>query len=58
MKYGFSDAGFFNEVIHYQRNFVDSVHSIRRQSEGAYAVLYYLDYEKRHGRRHLDWENE
>lgn len=56
MEYGFSDAGFFNEVIHYQRNFVDSVHSIRRQSEGAYAVLYYLDYEKIHGRRHLDWE--
>eukprot|EP00975_Prorocentrum_lima_P027180 5713276-Prorocentrum_lima.AAC.1 len=31
---GFSETGFFNEVVHYRRNFVESVHSIRRQSEG------------------------
>ena len=54
---GFSQAGFFNEYVRYHDNFIEPVHSIRRQSEGIYAVLYYLDYEKRHGRRHTDWEN-
>lgn len=31
---GFSPAGFFNEVVHYNRGFKESKHSIRRQSEG------------------------
>ena len=43
---GFSPAGFFNEVVHYNRGFKESKHSIRRQSEGVYAVLNYLTYEK------------
>lgn len=54
--HGFSEAGFFNEVVHYKRNFVEKNHSIRRQSEGVYAVLYYLNYEKLHGRKHPEWE--
>ncbi|WP_072541540.1 hypothetical protein [Bacteroides mediterraneensis] len=56
LEHGFSAAGFFNEVVHFKRNFVESIHSIRRQSEGVYAVLYYLDYEKRQGRKHPEWE--
>lgn len=58
MKNGFSPAGFFNEVVHYKRNFVEPVHSIRRQSEGIYALLHYLQYEKRQGRKHLEWEKQ
>lgn len=54
---GFSAAGFFNEFVRYADNFVEPVHSIRRQSEGIYAVLYYLNYEKQHGRKHLEWEH-
>lgn len=53
---GFSSRGFFNEVVHYKRDFVEKNHSIRRQSEGVYAVLYYLNYEKQHGRKHPEWE--
>lgn len=49
---GFSPAGFFHEVIHYHRDFTEPVHSIRRQSEGLYALLHYLRYEKNRGRRH------
>ena len=56
LQHGFSEAGFFNEVVHYKRDFVEKNHSIRRQSEGVYAVLYYLNYEKQHGRKHLEWE--
>ena len=51
-QHGFSPAGFFHEVIHPRRGFVEKVHSIRRQSEGAYALLYYLRYEKEKGRQH------
>lgn len=56
LAHGFSQAGFFNEVVYTQRGEIDPVHSIRRQSEGVYAVLYYLDYEKRQGRKHPEWE--
>ncbi|MBD8982633.1 MAG: hypothetical protein EGR83_11400 [Bacteroides cellulosilyticus] len=53
---GFSQAGFFNEVVHYNRISKDPVHSIRRQSEGVYAVLNYLNYEKQQKRKHPEWE--
>lgn len=53
---GFSEAGFFNEVVNTRDGKAEPVHSIRRQSEGVYAVLYYLDYEKRQGRKHPEWE--
>lgn len=56
LEYGFSDAGFFNEVVHYDRNQIEHVHSIRRQSEGVYAMLYYLNHEKKQGRKHPEWE--
>ena len=53
---GFSPAGFFNEVVHYNRGFKETRHSIRRQSEGVYAILNYLNYEKQQKRRHPEWE--
>ena len=53
---GFSPAGFFNEVVHYNRGFKETTHSIRRQSEGVYAILNYLDYEKQQKRKHPEWE--
>ena len=53
---GFNESGFFDEVRHYKRGWHEERLSIRRQSEGIYAVLLYLDYEKRQGRFHHDWE--
>lgn len=53
---GFTPEGFFNEARHFVRGWQEERLSIRRQSEGVYAVLLYLDYEKRQGRRHQDWE--
>lgn len=56
LKNGFSEKGLFNETIRTDHGSVGDTHSIRRQSEGAYAILYYLDFEKRHGRKHPEWE--
>lgn len=53
---GFSPAGFFNEVVHYNRDFKETRHSIRHQSEGVYAILNYLNYEKQQKRKHPEWE--
>lgn len=53
---GFTENGFFRESINYHENHEDRVYSIRRQSEGVYAILKYLDYEKRHRRKHPQWE--
>lgn len=53
---GFSTGGFFNERVHYKNDKQDDVHSIRRQSEGVYALMYYLGYKKEHGRKHPEWE--
>ena len=53
---GFSPAGFFNEVVHYNRGFKETRHSIRRQSEGVYAILNYLNYEKQQKRKYPEWE--
>ncbi|CAK7057362.1 MAG: hypothetical protein BACD_02767 [Bacteroides rodentium] len=56
LRNGFSPAGFFNEVVHYNRGFKETRYSIRRQSEGVYAILNYLNYEKQQKRRHPEWE--
>ncbi|MCD7933248.1 MAG: hypothetical protein LUH15_18885 [Tannerellaceae bacterium] len=53
---GFSPTGFFNEVVHYDRGFKEPNHSIRRQSEGVYAILNYLNYEKQQKHTHPEWE--
>lgn len=56
LKNGFTPTGFLKESVDFGRKFEDPVHSIRRQSEGIYAMLHFLAYEKEQGRRHLEWE--
>lgn len=56
LRNGFSDNGFFNERVDYHRGDFGEVHSIRRQSEGIYALFHYLQYEKEQGRKHPEWE--
>lgn len=53
---GFTSNGFFREFIDKRTNDEPNVYSIRRQSEGAFAVLNYLDYERKQGRMHKEWE--
>jgi hypothetical protein len=56
LKHGFTTNGFFREFVNYADDSETRVYSIRRQSEGAFAVLNYLDYEKKNGRKHPEWE--
>lgn len=56
LKNGFTEAGFFKESVNFDRKTEDPVHSIRRQSEGLYAMFHFLAYEKGKGRRHPEWE--
>ena len=41
LKNGFTEAGFFKESVNFDNNFEDPVHSIRRQSEGLYAMFHF-----------------
>ena len=54
---GFTSSGFFREVVDFVRNKEEHIYSIRRQSEGVFAILNYLNYEKKKGRKHPEWEN-
>ena len=54
---GFGNSGYLHDFVNFRDGFPqESIHSIRQQSEAVYAVLHYLKYEKRHGRRHVEWE--
>lgn len=53
---GFTKNGFFREFVDYTHNEEPDIYSIRRQSEGVFAILNYLDYEKKKGRKHPQWE--
>ncbi|UII21470.1 hypothetical protein [Fulvivirga ligni] len=55
-KYGFADNGFFKETADINKHTAADVYSIRRQSEGIYAILFYLDYERKNGRKHPEYE--
>lgn len=58
LQYGFTDNGYLREMVNFDREglkIVD-VHSIRQQSEAIYAILHYLNYEKKQGRTHKNWE--
>nr|WP_321412573.1 hypothetical protein [uncultured Carboxylicivirga sp.] len=57
LKNGFTETGFFREFIHYDHNDEPNVYSIRRQSEGIYAIMHYLKYEQEKGRKHPQWED-
>ncbi|WP_195406154.1 hypothetical protein [Bacteroides congonensis] len=58
LKNGFTPVGFFKESVNFDKGYEDPVHSIRRQSEGIYAMLHFLAYEKENGRRHPEWEQK
>jgi len=54
---GLAENGLIKEHINTQTRKTEQACSIRRQSEGIYAVLLYLDFEKRQGRKHPEWES-
>ncbi|RZF62865.1 hypothetical protein EWE74_01610 [Sphingobacterium corticibacterium] len=56
--HGFSENGFFHEYVDYQKDSVTLEYSLRRQSEGLFAILNYLKYERDKGRKHPEWENK
>lgn len=55
---GFSPEGFLREYVDEEKKEESRVYSIRRQSEGIYAVLHYLQYEKKQGRIHEVFERK
>ncbi len=58
LAHGFTTNGFFREYVNMDKGTEPDVYSIRRQSEGAYAVLSYLHYERLEGRSHPEWEDK
>lgn len=58
LKNGFTQAGFFKESVNFDKGYEEPVRSIRRQSEGVYAMFHFLAYEKENGRRHPEWEQK
>jgi len=58
LKHGFTPNGFFREFVNYDKGTETDIYSIRRQSEGAFAILNYLDYENKKGRTHPEWEGK
>ncbi len=59
LAHGFTAAGYFLDTVNFKDSFpASATHSIRQQSEAAYAVLHYLKYEKKHGRKHKAWEDK
>ena len=55
---GFTAGGFIREFVDFGNGTETDVFSIRRQSEGVSALLHYLHYEKRHGRKHPGLERK
>lgn len=59
LEHGITRRGLFREVMVFDargKREPRDLSSIRRQSEGAYAVLHYLQYEKLRNRSHPGWE--
>lgn len=54
---GFTKAGYLHDFWNMKDPEPSAIHTIRQQSEAVYAVLLYLDYERKQGRRHKEWEN-
>ena len=57
-EHGFNAQGFMREDVNFENNTEVDTYSIRRQSEGVYAALLYLNYEKAKGRKHPQWEKK
>lgn len=58
LKHGFTQNGFMREFVNFDAGNETDVFSIRRQSEGIYAMLHFLQYEKENGRKHVVWEKK
>ena len=58
LQHGFTPNGFIREFVNYDNNTETDIYSIRRQSEGVFAILNYLQYEKAKGRKHPEWEQK
>ncbi len=58
LEHGFTPQGFIREYVNFDNGTETDVLSIRRQSEGIYALLHYLQYEKNNGREHPEWEEK
>lgn len=58
LKHGFTPNGFFREFVNFDNGEEPEELSIRRQSEGVFAVLNYLRYETKQGRSHPEWETK
>ncbi len=57
LAHGFSPKGYFHDFVNFREGMPkEDIHSIRQQSEAAYAVFHFLKYEREHGRTHKDWE--
>lgn len=56
LKDGFTPNGFLREKVDFRNKIELPEFSIRRQSEGLFALFYYLNYEKSKGRSHPEWE--
>lgn len=56
MEHGFTKGGLLKEDVNAKDNSESGIYSIRRQSEGIYAALDYLAFEKAAGRSHPEWE--
>ena len=56
--HGFTANGWLREWVNEDHPEETGPLTIRRQSEGLYALLYYLDYERSKGRNHPEWEKK
>lgn len=54
---GLTSTGMLREWVDLKEDHYGDVFSIRRQSEGLYALLLFLDFELGNGRRHNEWED-
>lgn len=55
---GFTEGGFLREVIDYREGHETEIYSIRRQSEGLFALLQFLELEQKHERTHPELEGQ
>lgn len=57
LDYGFTPEGYLLEAANLRNGTEDDFLSIRRQSEGVFAILNWLDYERRLGNKHPEWDS-
>ncbi len=58
LEHGFTPEGFFRESVRAAENRDIEFLSIRRQSEGAFAMLNWLEAERKAGRKHPEWDQK